>query len=260
MGRLSLLGLFAYLLQEITVLISHLKNNAFPQPLSEAEEAEALERLRQGDPKAREKLIVHNLRLVAHVVKKFDLKDEEYDELIQIGAFGLIKAIDTFQPEKGTKLATYASKVVENEILMYLRAKKKSRRDISLSEPVGVDKEGNEIALIDVLAADDVDVDEKVGQRIERERIRRYLHLLEDREQEILTRRFGLDGGPETTQREIARALNISRSYVSRIEKRALNKLYHAIARESRRGLAGSEERRDRETGERREDGPEGAP
>ncbi|MBE3596569.1 MAG: RNA polymerase sporulation sigma factor SigK [Hydrogenibacillus sp.] len=229
---MSLFGLIAYLLKEFSFLISHLKNNAFPHPLSEDEEAKAISRLMEGDPEARHRLIVHNLRLVAHVVKKFDLTHEDYDELIQIGSYGLIKAIDTFQPEKGTKLATYASKVVENEILMYLRSKKKSRKDVSLHDPVGVDKEGNEITLIDVLASEEEEVEEQVHQQIEQEKILRYLHVLDDREKDVIARRFGLSGEREQTQREVAKALGISRSYVSRIEKRALHKLYNAMMRE----------------------------
>lgn len=150
------------------------------------------------------------------------------EDLISIGTIGLIKAIENFSPHKGTKLATFASRCVENEILMHLRSLKKTRKDVSLHDPIGTDKEGNEITLIDILGSDNDEVVDKVELKIEKSKIYNHLDILDEREQEVIRGRFGLEqGGEERTQREIARELGISRSYVSRIEKRALMKLYH---------------------------------
>ena len=210
------------------LLVSYVKNNAFPQPLSEEEEEYHLRRMAEGDTQSRNKLIEHNLRLVAHIVKKFDNTGEDLEDLISIGTIGLIKAIENFSPDKGTKLATFASRCVENEILMHLRSLKKTRKDVSLHDPIGTDKEGNEITLIDILGSDNDEVADKVELKIEKSKIYNHLDILDEREQEVIRGRFGLEqGGEERTQREIAKELGISRSYVSRIEKRALMKLYH---------------------------------
>jgi len=210
------------------LLVSYVKNNAFPQPLSEEEEEYHLKRMAEGDTESRNKLIEHNLRLVAHIVKKFDNTGEDLEDLISIGTIGLIKAIENFSPDKGTKLATFASRCVENEILMHLRSLKKTRKDVSLHDPIGTDKEGNEITLIDILGSDSDEVADKVELKIEKSKIYNHLDILDEREQEVIRSRFGLEqGGEERTQREIAKELGISRSYVSRIEKRALMKLYH---------------------------------
>lgn len=210
------------------LLVSYVKNNAFPQPLNEQEEAFHLKRMAEGNAESRNKLIEHNLRLVAHIVKKFDNTGEDLEDLISIGTIGLIKAIENFSPHKGTKLATFASRCVENEILMHLRSLKKTRKDVSLHDPIGTDKEGNEITLIDILGSDNDEVVDKVELKIEKSKIYNHLDILDEREQEVIRGRFGLEqGGEERTQREIARELGISRSYVSRIEKRALMKLYH---------------------------------
>lgn len=210
------------------LLVSYVKNNAFPQPLSEEEEARHLELMAQGNMESRNVLIEHNLRLVAHIVKKFDNTGEDLEDLISIGTIGLIKAIENFSPDKGTKLATFASRCVENEILMHLRSLKKTRKDVSLHDPIGTDKEGNEIALIDILGSESDEVADKVELKIEKSKIYDNLDILDEREKEVIRGRFGLDlGGEERTQREIAKELGISRSYVSRIEKRALMKLYH---------------------------------
>jgi len=224
-GLIAALALF---IKELMLLVSYVKNNAFPQPLSEEEEEYHLKRMAEGDTESRNKLIEHNLRLVAHIVKKFDNTGEDLEDLISIGTIGLIKAIENFSPDKGTKLATFASRCVENEILMHLRSLKKTRKDVSLHDPIGTDKEGNEITLIDILGSDSDEVADKVELKIEKSKIYNHLDILDEREQEVIRSRFGLEqGGEERTQREIAKELGISRSYVSRIEKRALMKLYH---------------------------------
>ncbi|OME71537.1 sporulation sigma factor SigK, partial [Paenibacillus odorifer] len=211
------------------------RNNAFPQPLSEQEESKYLGMMAEGDAKARNLLIEHNLRLVAHIVKKFDNTGEDMEDLISIGTIGLIKAIESYRPNKGTKLATFAARCIENEILMHLRSLKKTRKDVSLHDPIGTDKEGNEITLIDILGSEADDVIKEVDLKIEKSKIYRNLDILDDREKEVVVGRFGLDtGGEERTQREIAKELGISRSYVSRIEKRALMKLYHEFYKAKR--------------------------
>ncbi|WP_068501859.1 RNA polymerase sporulation sigma factor SigK [Paenibacillus kribbensis] len=224
-GLFSAIALF---IKELTLLVSYVKNNAFPQPLTEKEEARHLKLFAEGNAHSRNTLIEHNLRLVAHIVKKFDNTGEDLEDLISIGTIGLIKAIESFQTGKGTKLATFAARCIENEILMHLRSLKKTRKDVSLHDPIGTDKEGNEITLIDILGTDTDDIIDKVQLKIEKSKIYRNLDILDEREKEVVIGRFGLEaGGEERTQREIARELGISRSYVSRIEKRALMKLYH---------------------------------
>ncbi|WP_160034576.1 RNA polymerase sporulation sigma factor SigK [Paenibacillus sp. An7] len=224
-------GLFtaiALFIKELSLLVSYVKNNAFPQPLSEKDEAKHLKQMAEGDGRSRNLLIEHNLRLVAHIVKKFDNTGEDQEDLISIGTIGLIKAIESFQQGKGTKLATFAARCIENEILMHLRSLKKTRKDVSLHDPIGTDKEGNEITLIDILGTEADEVMDKVQLKIEKSKIYQNLDILDDREKEVVVGRFGLvTGGEERTQREIAKELGISRSYVSRIEKRALMKLYH---------------------------------
>ncbi|MBO3286291.1 RNA polymerase sporulation sigma factor SigK [Paenibacillus sp. FSL M8-0228] len=224
-GLFSAITLF---IKELTLLVSYVKNNAFPQPLTEKEEARHLKLFAEGNAHSRNTLIEHNLRLVAHIVKKFDNTGEDLEDLISIGTIGLIKAIESFQTGKGTKLATFAARCIENEILMHLRSLKKTRKDVSLHDPIGTDKEGNEITLIDILGTEADDIVDKVQLKIEKSKIYRNLDILDEREKEVVIGRFGLEaGGEERTQREIARELGISRSYVSRIEKRALMKLYH---------------------------------
>jgi RNA polymerase sporulation-specific sigma factor len=207
-------------LKGISLLLSYITNNAFPQPLSEEEEQKYLELWQQGDQKARNILIEHNLRLVAHITKKFENTGEDNDDLISIGTVGLIKAINTYNMNKGTKLATYAARCIENEILMHLRATKKTRSEVSLYDPIGTDKEGNEIALIDVLGSDQ-DIAEIVETSYERQRVMQKVNVLTPREKKVLAMRFGLFQGLRRTQRDIARKMGISRSYVSRIEKPA---------------------------------------
>lgn len=213
------------LVNGLMLLVSYIANNTFPQPLSEEEEAKYLRLLARGDEVARNVLTERNLRLVAHIVKKFDSTGEDPDDLISIGTIGLIKAINTFNPGKGTRLATYAARCIENEILMHLRYTKKIRSEVSLYDPIGVDKEGNEITLIDILGTHPEVVSEMVENRFEQKCLREKVHQLTRREKKVLELRFGLEDGARKTQREIARSLGISRSYVSRIEKRALSKL-----------------------------------
>lgn len=217
------------LLDGITLLTSHVAGaNVFPSPLRPDEEAKLLEAMAKGDETARNILVERNLRLVAHIVKKFDNTNEENDDLISIGTIGLIKAINTFNPDKNTRLATYAARCIENEILMHLRAGKKTRNEMMLFDPIGADKEGNEISLMDILESD-ADVESDVERGVEQEVMYGKIQNLSRREKRVLELRYGLGGGLRKTQREISRALGISRSYVSRIEKRAISKLQDAM-------------------------------
>jgi len=213
------------LVNGLLLLVSYIANNTFPQPLSEEEEKKCLVQLTKGSEEARNKLTEHNLRLVAHIVKKYDNTGEDLDDLISIGTIGLIKAIKTFNSSKGTRLATYAARCIDNEILMHLRFIKKVRSEVSLYDPIGLDKEGNEITLIDVLGTHSEIVAETVENLFERKRLLEKVCKLNKREKKVLELRFGLGSGRHDTQREIAKKLGISRSYVSRIEKRALSKL-----------------------------------
>jgi len=213
------------IVQSLLLLAYYLSNNAFPQPLSDEEEGVYLQRAKKGDQSARNILIEHNLRLVAHIGKKFDGSGDEKDDIISIGTIGLIKAINTFDTDKGTKLATYAARCIENEILMHLRATKKNKGEVSLYDPIGVDKEGNEISLIDVLGTDPDIVPNIVQNNVEFQQMLARIKYLGKREKKVIEMRFGLSNGIRKTQREIAKMLGISRSYVSRIEKRALEKL-----------------------------------
>lgn len=213
------------LINGLLLLVSYITNNTFPQPLSEEEESRYLDLFKTGDENARNVLAERNLRLVAHIVKKFDSTGEDNDDLISIGTIGLIKAINTYDKGKGTRLATYAARCIENEILMHLRAIKKNRIEVSLYDSIGVDKEGNEITLIDVLGTDAEIVTDLVENHFEQRRLLEKVQNLNKREKNVLELRFGLFTGIRKTQKEIARKLGISRSYVSRIEKRALTKL-----------------------------------
>lgn len=223
----------SYFIKEMFIFVSYVKNNAFPQPLKKEEERKYLKLMQQGDPEARNLLIEHNLRLVAHIVKKFENTREDTEDLISIGTIGLIKAIESYSDGKGTKLATYAARCIENEILMHLRSLKKVKKDVSLHDPIGMDKEGNEITLIDVLKEDTEDIVDVIQMKMEKKQIYEYIHVLDDREKEVVIGRFGLNLEKERTQREIAKSLGISRSYVSRIEKRALMKLFHEFYKHS---------------------------
>lgn len=205
----------------------------FLTPLGSKEEKYYLERMNEGDLEARYVLIERNLRLVAHVCKKYQSCEEEMEDLISIGTIGLIKAISTFDYDKGNRLATYAARCIDNEILMYLRTKKKTAREISLYEPIGTDKEGNQIHLLDIVESNDKDVLETIELSGNMKRLYKYIpKVLSKREQEIIMLRYGLYNHKPVTQREIADKIGISRSYVSRIEKRALEKLKQAFLEE----------------------------
>ena len=205
---------------------------SFPRPLSAGEEREYVSRWCQGDLEARNILIEHNLRLVAHIVKKYYTADGEQDDLISIGTIGLIKGVSTYRPDKGVRLATYASRCIENEVLMHFRALKKSASDISLSDSIDSDPDGNALSFLDTLA-DDRDMAERVETAELVSRLRREMaDALDEREKEILTLRYGLSGAPPLTQREIADRQHISRSYVSRLEKKALEKLKRKLEKE----------------------------
>ncbi|WP_034634637.1 RNA polymerase sporulation sigma factor SigK [Desulfofundulus thermocisternus] len=223
------------LINGLVILVCHIAGNSFPKPLSEEEEALYVGKMLSGDESARQVLIERNLRLVAHIIKKFDHTGEDFDDLISIGTIGLIKAVDTYNPEKSTRLATYASRCIENEILMHLRARKRIRTELSLYDPIGVDKEGNEISFIDVLGTDPEIVSDIVAGQMEQDRLWKQLEQLSPQERKVLVLRFGLKDGARRTQREIARRLGISRSYVSRIEKRALSRLTQYFACEAGR-------------------------
>ncbi|MDD5983968.1 MAG: RNA polymerase sporulation sigma factor SigK [Turicibacter sp.] len=216
----------ASLFSNLIPLVGAINNQAFPDPLTPEEEEYYLNQMAQGDKGAREKLIEHNLRLVAHIVKKYQNQSDDKEDLISIGTIGLIKAIDSFSPDKGTKLATYAARCIDNEILMLFRSTKKMRNDVSLYDPIGFDKEGNEIRLIDVVRDEEKDLNDVIIQELAIEKIEKNLNALTERERDIIIRRFGLGNHEEETQQEIAKSYGISRSYVSRIEKRALMKLY----------------------------------
>lgn len=204
----------------------HVKGaGSFPPPLSAEREAELLEKSRNGDDGARNELIEHNLRLVAHIVKKYYNTGADQDDMISIGTIGLIKAVSTFNTDKGIHLATYASRCIENEILMFFRNQKKTAQDVFISDPIDTDKDGNTLTLIDVIA-DKSDIADEIDTKIKVEKLRVILPVcLTERERLIIEMRYGLCGREELTQREIAKKLNISRSYVSRIEKFALEKL-----------------------------------
>ena len=211
-------------------LMLHLENaGSFPKPLSAAEERETLEKMKNGDAAARDKLIEHNLRLVVHIIKKYYSNYSEQEDLISIGTIGLIKAVNSFDSDKGTRFATYAARCVENEILMYFRSQKKSAQDISMNEPIDFDAQGNPLTLSDILYADDTVADD-IDRKMKIERLRKLIEGIgSKRERQIITARYGLDGSLPRTQREIAAELGISRSYVSRIEKKVIDNLRKAF-------------------------------
>lgn len=201
-------------------------SNSFPQPLSQEEEQKYIEAYKEGSEDARNTLIERNLRLVAHIVKKYSTYNSDSDDLISIGTIGLIKAISTFDPSKGTRLATYAARCIENEILMQIRSAKKIQSEVSLHDPIGVDREGNEITLIDVIGNETESIIDEVELKIQVKRLYNKMKaVLKKREKTVLELRYGLLNGTSKTQREIASMLGISRSYVSRIEKKAIKKL-----------------------------------
>ena len=213
-------------MSHIMYMVLHVSSSGqFPPPLSKRAEAECIEKMFAGDEEARTKLIEHNLRLVAHIVKKYSNSNIEQEDLISIGTVGLIKAVSTYKGNKGIKLATYASRCIENEILMCFRGLKKTAQDVHISDPIDTDSDGNSLTLGDILA-DNVDIIDDVDLKLKIERLHDLLKSeLTPREQKIIYMRYGLFGYSEMPQREVARRLHISRSYVSRIEKKALEKL-----------------------------------
>ena len=222
-----ILKLFNSVLKPFVLLCGYMMNsNSFPKPLTKEEETYYLQKYNDGDEEAKKILIERNLRLVAHIVKKYNNTWKDMEDLLSIGTIGLIKAITTFKPDKGTRLATYAARCIDNEILMTIRSTKKERAEFSLNEPIGIDKEGNEINLLDILGTDADDVIDKVDLRIQTNKLYKAINqVLKDREKVIIQLRYGLVDGGCNTQSEIAAMLGISRSYVSRIETRAIEKL-----------------------------------
>lgn len=199
---------------------------SFPQPLSDAQETVYLRQYQNGDMHARDILIERNLRLVAHIVKKYMNSGKETDEMISVGIVGLVKAVNTYNFEKGSRLATYAARCIDNELLMLMRGDRKLSREVSLYDPIGTDKEGNEITLLSILEHEDEDIIDQLDKKQSLRKLSKILSkVLTPREYFVVIRRYGLYGHHETTQRELAEQLNISRSYVSRIEKKALEKL-----------------------------------
>ncbi len=220
--------MFIYmLLQQFFALLSYVSAiNSFPKPLSKKEEQELLIRYSEGDAEAKDKLIEHNLRLVAHIAKKYTVSGKETDDLISIGTIGLIKGITSFDVKKGAKLSTYISRCIENEILMCIRASKKTKNEVSIDEPIGVDFEGNQITFNSILYNSDDEVFESIDNKMQVTKLYRTIEkVLSPREKRIIIMRYGLFGTDEMTQREVAHALGISRSYISRIEKKALELL-----------------------------------
>jgi len=213
------------LMKSLLFFTGSYSNNVFPEPLSLEEEEKCIDQMLLGNQNARNKLIEHNLRLVAHIVKKFETTDTDTDDLISIGTIGLIKGIDSYNKEKATRITTYVARCIENEILMYFRGNKKNGNNVSLNDSIGYDKDGNEINLIDIIKDNNIDIADSLHTKNNIELLNHYLKNLSPREQEIVRKRYGLQLESEQTQKEIAKELGISRSYVSRIEKRALMKI-----------------------------------
>lgn len=202
----------------------------FLEPLTPNEEKECIEKITQGNKEAKDILIERNLRLVAHIAKKYYGENRDNEDLISIGIIGLIKAVNTYNPQKGNRLVTYASKCIENELLMMLRSEKKKSKEVSLNEPIGMDKEGNTISLIDVVETDEMAMADRMEKAEDIVRVREYVdRVLTKREKEIITKRYGLGNGSPITQKKVGNQMGISRSYVSRIEKKALEKLKKAF-------------------------------
>lgn len=217
-------------LQNLVFSFLHLGSaSSFPKPLSAAQEKELLEKMKNGDSKARSELIEHNLRLVAHIIKKYYSACSEQEDLISIGTVGLIKAIDSFKPEKGIRLATYAARCVENEVLMHFRQNKKNAGVMSINEPIDTDSEGNPLTLMDIISTEDEIVEDIYKMTMLKKLSSEIEKITDPREKSIIIMRYGLDGGKAMTQLEVSKKLNISRSYVSRIEKKALKSLRKAL-------------------------------
>lgn len=224
-------SLLETVLRSVMLLLSYISSSSsFPKPLSAAEERYYIEKFKNGDKEAREKLIEHNLRLVAHIAKKYSGSVRDSEDIISIGTIGLIKGISSFDPDKGARLATYAARCVENEILMLMRSNKKMQGDVSLNETIGTDKEGNQIMLMDVMKNDEADIFDEINLGMQIKQLYKNLKSeLDERERTVIIMRYGLSDGKCYTQKEIASILKISRSYVSRIEKKAVEKLGKGI-------------------------------
>ena len=221
-----MLNLISLLGQYVCFFILHVCGGGqFPKPLSEKKEREYLLKMKEGDAHARRLLVEHNLRLVAHIIKKYYGRQNEQDDLVSIGTIGLIKAIDTFNPDKNIRLSSYASRCIENDILMHFRAAKKSAQDVSLNETIDTDKDGNPLTLMDVMAVDDHILDD-LDRRLNAKKLGKFIREeLTEREQTVIVLRYGLNGKEPMTQKQVAQLLDISRSYVSRIETKALKQL-----------------------------------
>ncbi|MCI9235342.1 MAG: RNA polymerase sporulation sigma factor SigK [Anaerotruncus sp.] len=218
-------SLFAYLCDLLYFALHVTGTGSFPRPLTAKEERECLEQIALGDEAAKARLIEHNLRLVAHIIKKYYSTFKDQDDLISIGTIGLIKAVSTFKPEKSVRFATYASRCIENEVLMHFRNKKKSAQDVYISDPIDTDKDGNSLTLMDVMSEEDNIID-CIDLHIKSEQLYQFIGTaLDERERQIIVMRYGLGGNRPLTQREVAKKLDISRSYVSRIEKKAISVL-----------------------------------
>lgn len=232
-----MLNFLRKLFKDFFIFTAAYSNNVFPEPLSKEEEEKCVEKMKLGDNEARNKLIEHNLRLVAHIVKKYDHKKNDIDDLISIGTIGLIKGVDSFSYKHGTRLTTYVAKCIENEILMYYRSDKKHNKNISLNESVGFDKEGNEITLLEILKTPKPEFELDIQKKDNIASLKKYFNVLTEREKEIIIKRYGLNDQDEITQKEIAKELGISRSYVSRIEKRALTKIFKEFKMQNKNQL-----------------------
>lgn len=223
---ISILTSLIEILKTCLFFTTSYSNNVFPDPLTKEEEEACIKKLLLNkDKDARNMLIEHNLRLVAHIAKKFDNNKNLNDDLISIGTIGLIKGVDSYSLKHGTKITTYCARCIENEILMYFRSNKKHLNNVSLNEPIGFDKDGNEISLIDVLKAENKDIVEELNTQTNIELLHKFINILTPKEKEIIIKRYGLYNQKEQTQKEISKQLKISRSYVSRIEKRAITKI-----------------------------------
>lgn len=221
------------LIRSLILFRGSYSQDAFLEPLSEKEELECI-RLKDIDKNSRNKLIEHNLRLVAHIAKKYDSKYIDNDDLISIGTIGLIKGVDTYKENRNVKITTYCARCIDNEILMYFRKNNKYRNDISINEPIGYDKDGNPIEILDVIKMEDVDFSDDIELKDNINLLIKYLNVLTKREREIIIDRYGLDNKRSLTQKNISKRLGISRSYVSRIEKRALTKLLREFIKDKR--------------------------
>ncbi len=226
------MSLISEVMRGIIYIALHVTSaGAFPKALSAKQESELIKEMENGSEAAKNKLIEHNLRLVAHIVKKYYSGQIEQDDLISIGTIGLIKAVTTFKSDKGIRLATYAARCIENEILMCFRNMKKNANDVFISDPIDTDGEGNALTLIDIIS-DNEDIVDSIDLKIRTENLKRFvMTALDERERNIIILRYGLYGGSELTQQQVAKRMGISRSYVSRIEKKALQKLYACFTR-----------------------------